>query len=582
MTRVEIRIPVTEIRVKYRAGKRRPITELDRMVMQSITAGASSVDRLKPIFQLPERLLVECLVDLMDMALLALDTSGSGFRLTEFGELSLAEDMTSFGERVDDADETTFLREDLTGRMAPGQIIRYDREKADMRSADVQGSIPHGEIEQFLIQKLKKDREHLHSVESVVPIRDGISFKVTVDRNSISGLPSQWSHLKQLIQAEAEVRTGLSYAPPEVDRENEQEDPLWTEIGADTFQLLLRASDHEKALAQAIEQARSRLLILSAHVSETVLDQLKEPIKAAIDRGVRIDVLWGLPSLDETGEPHAKATKKWVQEVRKSLSDGNGDNLAVNEEPLNSDAKILIWDSPDGAFQAIVGSYNWLYGQDGPSAGCTGSEVGIRLSAPRLVGNICTTLSGWLDARGQLLDGIALRWRNIGLSLAQTTPPPPASTDIAALNVRVLYDESHAEVLREGLVNATKRLLVTSHKLNRSATGSPVSGGGKLDWLAKRNSTPELQFALVTGKSPKRETWTQEDQGRLEQLVKGVGGSLRLAEGTHARVLVYDDVAVVSSYNFLSTTHGKRQVGVMFRGPRVADSLWEAFKAIDT
>ncbi|MFL9895636.1 hypothetical protein [Paraburkholderia sp. RL17-381-BIF-C] len=581
MTRIEIRVPVTEIRVKYRAGIRRPITELDRMVMQAITAGASSVDRLKPIFQLPERLLVECLVDLMDMALLALDTSGSGFRLTEFGERSLADGMTSFGERVDDADEMTFLREDLTGRIAPGQIIRYDREKADMRSADVQGSIPHGEIEQFLIQKLKKDREHLHSVESVVPVRDGISFKVTVDKSSISGLPSQWSHLKQLIQAEAEVRTGISYALPDLDRESEQDDPLWTEVGADACELLLTASDHENALAQAIEQAYSRLLILSAHVSETVLTKLKEPIKAAIDRGVRVDVLWGLPSLDGTGEPHAKAAKKWLQEVRKSLSNGKGDNLAVNEEPLNSDAKILVWDSPGGTYQAIVGSYNWLYGLDGQAAERTGSEVGIRLNDPRLIGNICTTLSGWLDARGQLLDGIALRWRNIGLTLAQTPPPPPTGADVAVLTVRVLYDESHAEILREGLVNAAERLLVTSHKLNRSATGIPGSGGGKLDWLAKRNPVPKFEFALVTGRNPKADSWTQEDQSRFEELIQGVNGALRLGEGTHARVLVYDDVAVVSSYNFLSTTRDKRQIGIMVRAPAVADALWDAFKVID-
>ena len=69
----ELRVPLTEIRVKFRVGTRRPITELDRLVMQAIATGANSVSDLAPIFQLPERLLVECLIDLMDMALLALD-----------------------------------------------------------------------------------------------------------------------------------------------------------------------------------------------------------------------------------------------------------------------------------------------------------------------------------------------------------------------------------------------------------------------------------------------------------------------------------------------------------------------------
>jgi hypothetical protein len=581
MTSTEVRIPLTEIRVKFRASTKRPITDLDRMVMQAIAAGASSVDSLNSIFQIGERLLVECLVDLMDLALLALDTGGSGFRLTEFGVQSLEQGLTSFGERLDDAREKTFLREDLAGRIAPGQIIWYDREKGDIDPVDAASVISHGEIEKLLIQELKKDGKHLHSVESILPVRDGISFKVTVNNGAVSGLPNQWNHLKPLLQVEAEKRTGIGHATSQRDLENEQDDSFEAEVSLDVSDLLLKASDHEEALARAIEQAHSHLLVLSAHASEAVLNKLKEPIKAAILRGVRVDVICGLPSLDEGGESHVKTTKKWLQETRKSLSGGAGNNLTVNDEPLNSDAKVLIWDIPDGSYQAIVGSYNWLYGLDSPSSGRLGSEVGVRLNDPRLVGNICTTLSGWIDAHGQQLNGVALRWRNIGLSLAQKGSLPASGGDAAVSKVRIVYDENHAGLLREGLVHASKRFLVSSHKLNRSATGSSNNGGGKLDWLSRRNPVSDFQFVLVTGRKPKADSWASEDQNRLEELVKCVDGSIRLGEGTHARVLVYDDVAVVSGYNFLSTTHDKRQIGVKFRGPTIANEIWDAFKAID-
>ena len=53
---------------------------------------------------------------------------------------------------------------------------------------------------------------------------------------------------------------------------------------------------------------------------------------------------------------------------------------------------------------------------------------------------------------------------------------------------------------------------------------------------------------------------------------------MSLGEGTHARVLVYDDVVVVSSYNFLSTTQDKRQIGVMVQSKATADTLWDTFK----
>lgn len=578
MSSAEIRIPLTEIRVKFRSSSRRPITELDRLVMQAIAGGASSVDDLKPIFQLPERLLVECLVDLMEMALLALDTSGRGFRLTGFGEQSLDQNLTSFGERLDDSEEVTFLRENLGGRIASGQIVRYDREKGDVQPLAVQGNIPHGEIEQLLVRELKKNGKYLHSVESITPVRDGISFKVTVENGSMSGLPNPWRHLISIIQIEAERRTGVSHVTLPQECANEEDEFLWTDVSINASDLLLSASDHEAALINAIEQAHSHLLVLSAHASEVALVKIKGPIKAAIERGVRVDVLWGLPSLDEGTESHAKTTKKWLQEIRKSLAGGVGDHLTVNEDALNTDAKVLVWDTSDGFYHTIVGSYNWLYGLDSTSAERISSDVGIQLNNPQLVGNICTTVSGWLDARGQQLNGVALRWRNIGKNLAQVESVHVSDVAATTTSVRVIYDESHAEVLREGLVNASHRLLVSSHKLNRSATGRSDSSGGKLDWLARRRPASDFSCVLVTGRNPKADSWNAEDQKRLEDLIDGVGGTLRIGNGTHARVLIYDDVAVVSSYNFLSTTHDKRQIGVMFRGRHVADALWAAFE----
>lgn len=576
---IVLRVPLTEIRVKFRAGSRRPITELDRLVMQAIAAGANSVTSLTTIFQLPERLLVECLIDLMDMALLALDMSGSGFRLTEFGALSLEQRLTTFGERLDETEEFTFLREDLTGRIGPRRLVWYGREKGDMQPGTSQGNVSFGEMERLLLQELKANKEyrgkHLHSVDSIVPVRDGISFKVTVDKGRISGLPSAWGHLQPLLVAEAQKRGG-GYAS--VSELNEPiEDAAWCETSLREGDLLLTASDHESTLLDAIKQAHRHLLIVSAHVSEKMLNTLQAPITEAMQRGVRVDVLWGLPSFDEGGEPHAKATKSWAQAIRKSSS-GSGDYLAINAEPLNSDAKILVWDMQDGSYQAVVGSYNWLYGLDGAVAQHRGSEASVRINDPRLVGSICSTLAGWLDAGGQQSRGIPLRWRQIGLYLAQQEPPiGEQSTTVN--RARVIFDEGHAQMLREGLLNATQRLLVTSHKLNRSATGSPQDGGGKLDWLTRREAVAGFQFVLVSGRRPKEDNWTSEDQNRLQELVSGAGGSMSLGEGTHARVLVYDDMAVVSGYNFLSTTQDKRQIGVMLQSKAAADILWDAFKA---
>lgn len=575
----ELRIPLTEIRVRFRAGSHRPITELDRLVMQAIRAGANSVSSLTPIFQLPDRLLVECLVDLMDMALLALDTGGGLFCLTEFGNRSLVQGLTSFGERLGAIEEVFFLREDLTGSIGSRRMVWYERKKGDMRAETVQGNTSFGEVERLLLQEIKANKDyqgmHLHSVESITPVRDGISFKVTIDAKSISDL-GQWAHLQPLLVEEAKKR-GVSYAGI-TQRDKSTDDQAWSEINLSKDDLLCTAENHESTLLDAINQAHSHLLIASAHVSEKMLNTLQDPIAAAMKRGVRVDVLWGLPSLDEGGDPHAKTIKSWSQAIRQS-SGGSGDNLTVNAEPLNSDAKVLVWDiMEDGSYQAIVGSYNWLYGLDGQVAERPGSEVSVRINDPRLVGSICSTLAGWLDASGQQSSGISQRWRQIGLHLAQQDLLT-VEQDKPVSKARVIFNEGHSEVFCEAQRNANQRLLVTSHKINRSATGGSNSSGGKLKWLATRKAVQNLKFVLVSGKAPKEGSWNKEDQDRLEELVGGIGGSMSLGEGTHARVLVYDDVAIVSSYNFLSTTHDKRQIGVMFRGGYIADALWVAFES---
>jgi hypothetical protein len=230
--------------------------------MQAIAAGANSVSDLAPIFQLPERLLVECLIDLMDMALLALDIGGSGFRLTEFGTRCLEQRLTTFGEQLGDAEELIFLREDLTGRIGPGRIVWYAREKGDMPPGTAQGNISFGEMERLLLQEIKASKDyqgmHLHSVESIIPVRDGISFKVTVNEESISGLPRQWGHLQPLLVAEAKKR-GVSYVG--VSKHDKPiEDLSWCEINLREGDLILTASRHESTLLDVIKQAHSHLL----------------------------------------------------------------------------------------------------------------------------------------------------------------------------------------------------------------------------------------------------------------------------------------------------------------------------------
>jgi hypothetical protein len=108
---------------------------------------------------------------------------------------------------------------------------------------------------------------------------------------------------------------------------------------------------------------------------------------------------------------------------------------------------------------------------------------------------------------------------------------------------------------------AKQRLLVTSHRLG------PVAAT-RLLAAEQRRREAGFSYAVVYG-------YTELDPARLgqaERAVLNASGSFLHAPQQHAKVVVCDDFACVSSYNFLSavsfqTASGVREVGVILEGP---------------
>jgi len=68
----------------------------------------------------------------------------------------------------------------------------------------------------------------------------------------------------------------------------------------------------------------------------------------------------------------------------------------------------------------------------------------------------------------------------------------------------------------------------------------------------------------------------------FRQQVESIKGELKYKEGLHSKVIVVDNMAIISSYNFLSGDPSNkakrvREIGVLIEGGNVPDKLWEIF-----
>jgi hypothetical protein len=209
-----------------------------------------------------------------------------------------------------------------------------------------------------------------------------------------------------------------------------------------------------------------------------------------------------------------------------------------------------------------VGSYNWLSAQ----AGGTGpSNATVRISHPAAVAALARCAAAlWSGADSEVLSSTGDRWRRIAGDLEGDASR--AETHSGNATIRLVLDREHEVILREWSRTAQRRLLVASHRLG------PASEARLVGAEVKR---PEgFSFDVAYGHAD------QDGPGveRVRGLLRRMGGVLTHVAELHAKVLVSDASACVTSYNFLSadpfgTAKNARELGVVIEAPEIADLL---------
>ena len=176
-----------------------------------------------------------------------------------------------------------------------------------------------------------------------------------------------------------------------------------------------------------------------------------------------------------------------------------------------------------------------------------------------------------MSRRGGLADAPELLRRaaeKLDIEAQNTKAPGIERRDFA--NVRIIRDQEHETKMRELLFNAKERCLVISNKLGAKATIrlEPLMSGSQ-----KRCEQVAIQFSKLTPGAP--------NQKEIETTLAALSKHIKQIPTRHSKVIVVDNTAIISSYNFLSADpfgnfFNAREVGVVIEGRNIPGILWKA------
>lgn len=398
---------------------------------------------------------------------------------------------------------------------------------------------------------------------AVVSVRDG----------AIEGLPARASPaLREIIldaaskALVAKVGKGSSTAQPRAPAEPksaEADAPALRTALYDSDDLIVDGEAHRKAIDRMIRAAKERLIIHSTFVNENS-DQLLPALLQAAGNGARIDLLWGQADDDTPTNPSQAAAERLAGAIAAA---GRKDSVNVHPYSTYSHAKIAVADNGKGAWQALVGSCNWL-GSDFGSF-----EASLRLRDPQLVGELIRKLASLSKGRPGIWSDFATSVTVLGRRV-ERMPREKGRT----AKMGLVFASEHSNLTLEARDHAERRIFVLSHRLGIAAR--PVA---LLPMLSAVSASENKIEALAY-------------YGRTTGPLSGLAGADLIREFAregvtirpvhrprlHAKVLGWDDDAlIVSSLNWLSADPSDRaplsEIGVHVEAPKIADNFFRIF-----
>lgn len=588
-------VPISRFRIAFEVAAGRPFSQLERMVLRAIKEGVTDLERMQASFQVHPRILIEALVTLTQAGWVSFSSQeGGGFLLTSEGTKA-TQDTQPPSTTVVSSKHAFIVLERLTGGLIANDEVRFKSrsqlervwEDAIRLRADFhENSIDEGQVRQLLPRRQGEWVRWIGPIDMISKEAHWIPVGVDATAGTLVGLPDRWRArlgphiLEEARRREATVSAGArsrewvadgdTSGRGRADVSGPDEDLRSTDgwmVELSESDLVFGGREHEFALTRALAEAVSSVFVASAFMSRTTLEALRESLLGTLRRGVNVDLLWGYSAHSDESDSALDGLRRIAYDAKR---DGNVGVIRVNRSAAGSHAKLLLYDTAAG-IEACLGSYNWLSAFDGTGRDSV-LNVSVRLRHPGLLAEVCGCAAGlWAAVQSEALSSTADRWRTVAGELErnaarQSREERPGRTGTRETSIRLIFDREHEVILREWSATAQQRLLILSHRLGPAAESRLVRSG---------EAAPAL-FTVAYGHSDLDKEWL----AKIDEMVQRGGGAIVRRPEMHAKVLVSDASACVSSYNFLSadpfgTARRARELGVVLEGGQVVTWLAE-------
>ncbi|MEU1367425.1 hypothetical protein ABZ454_14935 [Streptomyces sp. NPDC005803] len=377
------------------------------------------------------------------------------------------------------------------------------------------------------------------------------------------------------------------------------------------------ADEHERLVGQLIAQATDQLVICSPRIHYQSLRRHLPALEDAVRRDVRLVLLWGAADRDRD-EEFDDRTRNALEGLQRLGGKAGAKQVVLPVTSARTHAKLVVADRA----AALVTSAAPLSGAG--ERPC----VGLLLEQPGDDSPVITELLDWVRAsvpsyeHSRLLRVRAADFRTADAGTAaeparerEELPEPaveaPAedpSVEASALElwvsgwtaylrqardrlaarrlpaVRLVTDATHRTLFRVALNRARRRLVIASDGLAAEIVDTGLVGALR----ARLEEGVEVTLILPDATHPvgDRRQYGEARQ-RLTDLLASFPGRLRLVEGgTRAALLVWDDEAVVGSFNYLAFDgrYGRHrmasELSVRVSGAAAADAVARAAGAV--
>lgn len=580
-----VAIPIIRVNCKVWLDKGRPWSVFDELFLWSLSRRPRSLQELAQDAGLPRQVVVASVARLMRFRLVevTLADGGAAFKTSDLGFrlMSSGNQLPYYPKRM--SRRVSFVVERATGQLFARRDIRpfnqsrvqQERDQGgDVRVIDVQGdALPMSHYANF--ERLSEmtarnwDEQIINVEDKSTAIWKNEFMAVRVHGDAFRDLPDEASDdLRRIILAAArddreKAQFKVQYQGPVEERQ--QVSMLPCPVGEDD--LVVGGSIHHSLLVKVLEEASSRVVILSTFLDTGKFADLADHFRAACHRGVKFDILWGAEYDEATEERNKKAAVQIAELVRADPAMSN--LVKVHLRSTGSHAKILLADRDDGSWTAVVGSCNWL------SAPFNAVEVSVVLRDHAVVAAIATTLQRLVGHRG-IVDTSGLA-TELAITARDLLRLPKAAVENGG-EVGIVVGEAHDALIREASGRAKRRFMVGSHKLGSVARPGALMQGGVA--AKQKNLRATVLFTVPTGPIKRRHARDLMEEAAKEGVLLVHLQKIPL----HGKFIAWDDDhVVVTSMNWASSSTDVNfpwsEVGVVIHQPGIASRLIKTMEA---